>query len=283
MPEAEAPPAGAPAGADPTGRPPSGPGWSAAGRAAKRAFDVAVAGTALLVLSPLMAAAAVAIWLEDRHHPIYAGRRIGRGGAPFRMVKLRTMVPRADRTGVDSTAADDPRITRVGRVVRALKLDEFLQFWNVLKGEMSLVGPRPQVEREVEIYTGRERRLLSVRPGFTDYATVVFADEAEVLEGREDPDIAYNQLIRPWKSRMALHYLERRSLWLDLRLVAAQNLNALSRRRALDWVARMLEETGADPELTAVARREEPLEPAPPPGAEEIVTTRERPPEGGEG
>lgn len=283
MTEAEAAPADADASSDPAARPPGGPGWSRAGRAAKRAFDLAVAGTALLLLSPLMAAAALAIWLGDRHHPVYAGRRVGRGGEPFRMVKLRTMVPRADRTGVDSTAADDPRITRVGAVVRALKLDEFLQFWNVVKGEMSLVGPRPQVEREAAIYTDRERRLLSVRPGFTDYATVVFADEAEILEGREDPDIAYNQLIRPWKSRMALHYLERRSLWLDLRLVAAQNLNAVSRSAALRWVARMLEETGADGELAEVARRREPLEPAPPPGADRIVTTRERPPEGGEG
>src|SRR5258706_5403767 len=156
------------------------------------------------------------------------------------MVKLRAMVVRADRTGVDSTAQGDPRITRVGRVLRRFKLDECTQLWNVLRGDMSIVGPRPQVGRDVGLYTAVERHLLDVPPGITDFASIVFADEGAILEGSTDPDLLYNQIIRPWKSRLGLHYIAHRSLWLDIRLVAATVLIALSRRRALAWVAEML-------------------------------------------
>jgi lipopolysaccharide/colanic/teichoic acid biosynthesis glycosyltransferase len=249
--------------------------WGPLARVAKRTFDFLVALGLLLVFSPLMFLAALLIWLEDRHSPVYSASRIGKDGEPFRMYKLRTMVPGADRTGVDSTAEGDPRITRVGRVVRKLKLDEFLQFANVVRGDMSLLGPRPQVHREVRIYTKEELRLLSVRPGLTDFASVVFADLSEILNQVDDPDIGYNQLIRPWKNRMALHYLEARSLWLDMRIVLATNLNVLWRGGALRWVASMLDETGADPRLVRVAERSRPLEAAPPPGADSIVTSRD--------
>jgi len=240
----------------------------------KRCADIVVSATALVVFSPLLALAALFIWLQDGHTPVYAGVRIGKGGKPFRMLKLRTMVPDAASTGVDSTAVDDPRITRVGAIVRKLKLDEFCQFANVITGDMSLVGPRPQVPREVSLYTAEERRMLSVRPGLADFATVVFADESELLKGVDDPDIEYNQLIRPWKSRMALHYLDNWSLWLDMQVVLVVNINAFSRRRALDWVASMLNETGAERQLVEVARRWESLNAAPPPGTDKIVTTR---------
>jgi len=234
-------------------------------RVPKRVFDIVVSGIALLVFWPLLVLAAVLIYLDDRSTPIYAGERVGQGGTPFNMLKLRTMIPHAARTGVDSTAADDQRITRIGAVVRKLKLDEFLQFVNVLRGDMSLVGPRPQVSRGTALYTDLERQLLSVKPGFTDFATVVFADEGEILRGLDDPDLGYDRLIRPWKSRLALHYVGTQSLWLDLRLVLAMNLNVVSRRRALDWVASMLEETGAPTELARMARRSGSLQPADPP------------------
>ena len=190
------------------------------------------------------------------------------------MVKLRSMTVRADRTGVDSTAQDDPRITRVGRVLRRFKLDEGSQLWNVLRGDMSMVGPRPQVARDVRLYTAVERHLLDAPPGITDFASIVFADEGAVLEGSTDPDLLYNQIIRPWKSRLGLHYIAHQSLWLDIRLMAATLLAALSRPRALAWVADMLTETGADPELTAVARRDSPLFADAPPGATEVVQSR---------
>ena len=190
------------------------------------------------------------------------------------MVKLRSMVIDADKSGIDSTARGDERITGIGRVIRKFKLDELSQLWNVLIGDMSLVGPRPQVECDVQLYTQFERRLLDVRPGITDFASIVFADEGDILEGAPDPDLRYNRLIRPWKSGLGLHYIASRSFFLDVRLILVTLLNVFSRRRALAVVAVLLERTGAEASLIAVARRNDPLVPAPPPGADEIVRTR---------
>lgn len=243
-------------------------------RAIKRSVDLIAGTLGLLVLSPVLAVCCVLIWLQDRHNPLYIAVRVGRGGRPFRMVKLRSMIVRADRTGIDSTAVGDPRITRLGRVIRKFKLDELGQLWNVMLGHMSLVGPRPQVPRDVALYTTAEKRLLEVRPGITDFASIVFADEGDILAGADDPDLRYNQLIRPWKSRLGLHYVEVNSTLLDIQLVLVTLLNSVSRRRALAWVAAMLEKTGADRRLVEVARRRRPLAAEAPPGAQEIVRSR---------
>jgi lipopolysaccharide/colanic/teichoic acid biosynthesis glycosyltransferase len=241
----------------------------------KRAVDIVVSAFGLLVLSPVLLLCGFLIWLEDRHHPLYMAPRVGRDGEMFRMVKFRSMVVNADRSGVDSTAGDDRRITRMGRIIRRLKLDEVSQLWNVARGDMSLVGPRPNVERDVRLYTPAERGLLSVRPGITDFASIVFADEGEILRGAADPDLRYNQVIRPWKSRMGLHYVRVQSLALDIRLIAATLVNGFARRKALESVAGMLRETGADSVLVDVALRSRAPEAAPPPGASEVVRSRE--------
>src|SRR2546421_9553898 len=128
------------------------------------------------------------------------------------------MVPHASST-VDTTVAGDPRITPVGKYIRATKLDELPQFVHVLSGRMSLIGPRPNVPREVELYTAEERELLSVRPGITDIASIVFADLADALADASDPNIAYNQLVRPWKSRLGLHYVRSASFGNDVRII----------------------------------------------------------------
>jgi len=242
--------------------------------AAKRLLDVTVGACALVALSPLLVAVSLAIWLPDFHAPFYVAPRVGRRGAIFRMVKFRSMSVAADRTGVDSTSADDRRITPVGAWVRRCKLDELPQLWNVLKGEMSLVGPRPQVAREVQLYTDVERGLLDARPGITDFASIVFADEGEILKGRPDPDLAYNQMIRPWKSRLGLLYVCRQSLLLDLQLIWLTALALVSRPRALAGLGRVLERLGADAMTVRVAGRAEPLVPYPPPGATDVVMTR---------
>ena len=247
--------------------------------ATKRVLDAAASAIGLLVCSPILAGACVLVSAQDRHSPFYIAPRIGRGGRPFPMVKLRSMVVRAAQRGGDSTAKSDPRVTPVGAIIRRFKVDELSQLWNVLRGDMSLVGPRPQVERDVRLYTPVERSLLAVRPGITDFASIVFADEGEILEGAADPDLRYHQVIRPWKSRLGLHYIGCRTLWLDLRLIAATLLAAVSRRRALGWVAAILAETGADPDLVRVARRDAPLAAAPPPGASAVVQSRTASPE----
>ena len=152
----------------------------------KRAFDILVAAFGLLVFSPLLLLVMLATWLGDFASPFYIAPRMARGGGSFRMVKFRTMVVNADKIGGISTAGNDRRITRVGRFVRAYKLDELIQLWNVVKGDMSLVGPRPQVQADARLYTEAEKRMLTVRPGITDPASIVFSDEGDILQGSQN-------------------------------------------------------------------------------------------------
>jgi lipopolysaccharide/colanic/teichoic acid biosynthesis glycosyltransferase len=240
----------------------------------KRIFDIAAGGVGLLLTAPILLPVTFLVWLQDRHSPFYVASRTGRNEKPFRMVKLRSMVVDADRSGVDSTGAADRRITPLGHFIRKAKLDELPQLWNVLRGDMSLVGPRPNVKRETDLYTTEERELLSVKPGITDFASIVFADEGQILKDQPDPDLAYNQLIRPGKSRLGIFYVEHRSLRVDVQLCALTALAMLSRERALRGVARLLTSLGAHPSLVEVAARRSPLVPTPPPGAETVVTTR---------
>jgi lipopolysaccharide/colanic/teichoic acid biosynthesis glycosyltransferase len=233
----------------------------------KRALDVAIALTGLVLASPLLLLVMLAIWLSDLHGPLYRAPRMARGGGKFQMVKFRSMVVNADASGVNSTAAGDRRVTPLGKLVRAYKIDELAQLWNVLKGDMSLVGPRPQVEADALLYTQEERRLLSVRPGITDLASIVFSDEGAILGNHVDPDLLYNQIIRPWKSRLALLCIDRRTMWLDLRLIALTAVAIASRPTALRYVERLAGELGAGDLVRRMAARREPLIPYPPPGA----------------
>lgn len=240
----------------------------------KRAFDIAASALGLVLASPILLPVMFLVWWQDKKSPFYVAPRVGKGGKLFRMVKLRSMVVNADRTGVDSTAANDMRITPVGHFIRRYKLDELSQLWNVLKGDMSLVGPRPNVERETRMYSTEERKLLSVRPGITDYASIVFADEGEILKLHADADIAYNQLIRPWKGHLGIFYIEHCSIWLDLKLVALTALAIVSRRAALKQIASDLRARGAAAQLVEIAARQSDLEPMPPPGFSSVITER---------
>ena len=190
------------------------------------------------------------------------------------MVKLRSMVIHADKSGVDSTSATDKRITWVGRFIRKYKLDEFSQLWNVLTGDMSLVGPRPNVERDVALYTAEEDKLLDAKPGITDISSIVFSDEGDILAGSEDPDLKYNQIIRPWKSRLGILYVEKRTLLMDFKLIVLTAVAIVSKARALKSIVRMLKKLNTDPLVIEMASRTQPLQAYPPPGASEIVTSR---------
>jgi lipopolysaccharide/colanic/teichoic acid biosynthesis glycosyltransferase len=148
----------------------------------KRIFDIVASATGLLVASPILLPVMFLVWKQDRHSPFYVAPRVGRGEKPFKMVKLRSMIINADKSGVDSTGSNDRRITPVGHFIRRYKLDELTQLWNVLKGDMSLVGPRPNVKRETDLYTLEEKKLLSVKPGITDFASIVFSDEGDILK-----------------------------------------------------------------------------------------------------
>jgi lipopolysaccharide/colanic/teichoic acid biosynthesis glycosyltransferase len=143
------------------------------------------------------------------------------------MLKFRSMVVGADRRGASSTSEDDPRITSVGRLLRRFKLDELPQLLNVLRGDMSFVGPRPQVQWAVDLYSDEERALLSLRPGVTDFASLRFRNEGEILKGSSDPDRDYLLKIAPAKIRLGLHYVRNCSLWTDLRIITATALSVL--------------------------------------------------------
>ena len=238
---------------------------------AKRGFDFLAALFGLLLCSPILIAVMVAIWIEDRKSPFYVALRARRNGGTFRMVKFRSMVVNADKVGGSSTSATDRRITRVGRYVRAYKLDELIQLWNVLKGDMSLVGPRPQVPADAATYTDEETRMLTVRPGITDPASIVFSDEGEILKDSSDPDLLYNQIIRPWKSRLALAYIDNRSFWVDLRLIILTVIAIISKPTALSALGKLLVSWELDPLLLKMAARETPLMAYPPPGATEVI------------
>jgi lipopolysaccharide/colanic/teichoic acid biosynthesis glycosyltransferase len=242
----------------------------------KRLFDFLLSLAGLIVASPVLLLVAAGVWLQDRHSPFYIAPRVGKDEQIFRMVKLRSMIVNAAANQVDSTSASDSRITPVGKFIRRFKLDELMQLWNVLIGDMSLVGPRPNVKRETDLYTPVEKKLLAVRPGITDLASIVFADEGDILEGHQDPDLAYNQLIRPWKSRLALLNVENSSLTLDLKILLLTVVAVLSRDRALAGVQDILRDLNADEETRAVALRDSSLEPSVPPGAHTIVESRQQ-------
>jgi len=187
---------------------------------AKRLFDIIVAFLGLILISPFLLVIALAIKLDSPGSVLYNGVRVGKGGKSFRMHKFRTMVPNADKIGGPSTAGDDVRLTRVGKFLKKFQLDELPQVFNVLKGEMSLVGPRPEVPFYVDMMSERERSaILSVRPGMTDWASLWNFHEGEILRGSVDPEKTYQEKIRPEKIRLQMKYVREKSFLVDLKII----------------------------------------------------------------
>ena len=182
----------------------------------KRAFDVSCAAIGLVLSSPFVLAAAIAIQLDSPGPALYKGERVGRDGRPFRMLKLRSMV--SDGGGPSVTVAADPRVTRVGRFLRRSKLDELPQLVNVLRGEMSLVGPRPEHADYVKLYTPEQKRVLSMRPGITGPAALAFVDEEAMLSGAHAETI-YEREVMPRKLALDLEYVDHHSFGGDLRIL----------------------------------------------------------------
>ncbi|MDA5192489.1 sugar transferase [Govanella unica] len=238
-----------------------------------RLLDICGALVGLTLSAPFMLIAMLLIWLEDRHNPFYIAERIGAGGKPFRFIKLRSISVRRGVGSDEIITADDPRVTRLGHFIRASKFDELPQFWHVLHGDMSLVGPRANVASIVESFTEEERQIISIKPGITDLASIVFLNLGKVLEGSRDPKLDYNRLVRPWKSRLALLYVRNQSLGLALRTLVLTVVAFVSHPRALEGVARLASHYKTDPRLARIVRREEGLVPYPPPGADKIVNS----------
>lgn len=238
---------------------------------ALRLLDIVGASVGLLLSLPLILVAMLMIWLQDRHNPFYVAERIGAGGRKFRFIKLRSIPHQSGVRPDEIITSRDPRVTRLGHWIRASKVDELPQFWHVLKGEMSLVGPRANVQTIVDAFTEEELRIISVKPGITDLASIVFMNLGKVLEASENPKLDYNQLVRPWKSRLALIYVDHQSLGLAIRVLLLTALAFVNHQRALEGVARIALRFKSDPKLARIVRREEQLTPCAPPGAPAVV------------
>lgn len=240
----------------------------------KRSLDIILSITGLIFSSFILLPVLIRVWSYDKKSPFYISQRVGKNCVLFDMIKLRTMFVGADKTGVDSTGDNDHRITPIGHKIRKFKLDEITQLWNVLLGDMSLVGPRPNVKKETDLYTQEEKGLLSVKPGITDFSSIVFSDEGKILQDKNNPDIAYNQLIRPWKSRLGLIYIRNQSTYLDIQIMFFTLVALVSKNTALKYISKILEKLRVDEKVIDISKRKSDLIPYPPPGSNKIVDIR---------
>ena len=177
-----------------------------------RFFDIIFSAVGLLLLSPFFLIIYILIRCESKGGGFYCQQRVGKDGRMFGLYKFRSMRTGSDKKGLITVGGHDSRITRMGYFIRKYKIDELPQLWNVLKGDMSLVGPRPEVKKYVDLYTEEQRRVLSVRPGITDYASIEYVDENEILGKADDPDRVYVEEIMPAKIKLNMRYIENRSL-----------------------------------------------------------------------
>jgi len=185
----------------------------------KRTFDLVISVLGLVFLVPLFIIIAVWIKIDSRGPVFYRGIRVGLNGKLFRIYKFRSMVLDAEKLGASSTSANDLRVTKVGASIRKRKLDEMPQLINVFIGDMSFVGPRPEVKKFVDMYTEEEKMILTVRPGITDWASIWNSDEGAILAGSTDPDRDYLEKIRPEKIRLQLKYVNERSFLTDIKII----------------------------------------------------------------
>lgn len=185
----------------------------------KRLFDIIASGLGLIVLSPLFAVLAVWIKIDSKGPVFYRQTRVGRDNKDFRLYKFRSMRPDSDKLGLITVGGHDPRVTRSGYYIRKYKLDEFPQLINVFIGDMSLVGPRPEVRKYVDMYTPEQLRVLTVRPGITSLASIRYRNENDILAAAEDPDRCYIEKVMPDKLAIDLEYVDRATLWNDIKLI----------------------------------------------------------------
>jgi len=185
----------------------------------KRLFDIIFSFFGLIIVFPILGVIAVLIKISSPGPVFYKGERVGRYGKLFKIYKFRTMISDAEKAGIWSTSVNDPRLTKIGKFLKKYQIDELPQLINVLKGEMSLVGPRPQVPWAVELYNEEEKTLLNLQPGMTDWASLWNFHEGEILKGSKDADKDYLEKIHPEKMRLALEYARHHSFWIDLKII----------------------------------------------------------------
>ena len=223
----------------------------------KRTFDILFSVFVILFSWPLILISIFLVWLQDFKAPIYIAKRVGRNNKDFHMFKIRSMIKDADRNGVNSTSKNDQRVTFIGHIIRKFKIDELSQFFNVFLGSMSVVGPRPNTRiKGVEFYTDKEKQLLSIKPGITDLSSIVFSDESQILLNSKNPDMDYNKIIRPWKSRLGLIYVNKNNLFLDILIIYLTILCLFKRKYALRKVNNLVMKISGDNDLASTCLRD---------------------------
>ena len=225
----------------------------------KRLFDILISIQIIVIIFPIIIISSILIFFEDFKYPFYHAVRVGKNFKSFHMLKLRTMKTDAYKSGVESTSNNDSRITWIGHYIRKFKIDELSQLYNVLKGNMSLVGPRPNTIRGVEQYTNDEKKLLSVNPGITDFSSIIFSDEGEILKNESDPDKAYDILIRPWKSKLGITYINNQSNLIDFKLIIYTFIALFSKKIVINLIIKDLKKFNAGEDLIRVCQRDQPL------------------------
>jgi len=208
----------------------------------------------LLICLPIILIFVVLIYFEDKSNPIYSGLRVGKDFKLFTLYKLRSMILR-ENIGFQSTSINDKRILKIGKIIRSTKIDELPQIFNVIKGDINFVGPRPNVKEEVDKYIDIEKRILDHKPGITDFSSIIFSDEGEILKDSKDPDLDYNLLIRPRKNLIALLYFKDRSILIDVYIIFLTILNILNRGLALKLIYKYLNKKYNKHDLNFILRK----------------------------
>ena len=185
----------------------------------KRGFDLLISASGLIILLPFVILICLLIVIDDGAPVIYKAGRVGKNGRIFKMFKFRTMIRNAEKVGPSSASSSDSRITKTGRFLRKYKIDELPQLFNVFIGQMSIIGPRPEEKKFTDLFNEEEQLILSVKPGITDWASLLNSNEGEILEGSEDPDQTYMELIRPGKIELQLKYVRNNNFLVDLKIL----------------------------------------------------------------
>lgn len=218
-------------------------------------FNFLVASLLFIIVLPIIIIFSFLIYFEDKSNPIYLGKRVGKNFANFNLFKLRSMNITKE-VGFQSTSVNDTRILKVGRFIRSTKIDELPQILNVLLGHINFVGPRPNVKDEVNKYVKLEQKLLEFKPGITDFSSIVFSDEGQILSNSSDPDLDYNLLIRPRKNILALLYFQDRSILSDFYIIVLTVLNMFNRKLTLSLIYKFMKKRYSNHDLKFILRDE---------------------------
>ena len=232
----------------------------------KRIFDLMLASLIFLPILIICIPFLFKVWVYDYSNPLYFATRVGKKMKRFKLIKIRSMVINADKSDIISTKSNDLRITKIGSIIRKYKIDELPQVLNIFFNQMSFVGPRPNTYKYgVELYTKKELNQLDILPGITDLSSIIFSDESSILSNSENPDKDYNELIRPWKSKLGLLYKNNCSFTLDIKIIGLTAMNILNRKLALKFINKILLKFTNDQELISVCLRKQQLYESQPP------------------